>query len=247
MPGPTLLVTFPLAPARRTLVDETLEGAGTAIYLPDLAEDDRGPALRAATVVLARNTGQELRDGEAALLGGARLIQFMTAGVDFIPLSALPAHVPVANNGGAYAEAMAEHALAMAFAAAKRLLIEHDALRRGAFNQFTQNRMLAGAVCAIFGMGGIGEATARLARGIGMRVHAINRRGASAEPVEWIGTPDRLDTLLDAADVLVIAAPLSRATLGRFGAAIDAQSLQGFGWDVGQVGANQVKMQVGWK
>ena len=219
MPRPTLLVTFPLAPAHRALVDQILAGSGTAIHLPDLAEPARAAALRAATVVLARDTGKELRPGEPDLLGQARLIQFMTAGVDFIPLSALPPNLPVASNGGAYAEAMAEHALAMALAAAKRLLIEHAALTRGAFNQFTQNRMLAGGVCGIFGMGGIGEATARLARGIGMRVHAINRRGATAEPVEWIGTPDRLDTLLEAADVLVIAAPLTRATLGRFGAA----------------------------
>ncbi|MGH7043987.1 MAG: NAD(P)-dependent oxidoreductase [Acetobacteraceae bacterium] len=219
MPTPVLLVTFPLAPARRALVEATLDQAARTIYLADLADGARGPALRAATVVLAHDTGRELRPGEPALLAHARLIQFISAGVDFIPLSELPPTVPLAANGGAYAEAMAEHGLAMAFAAAKRLLIEHAALGRGAFNQFVPNRMLAGSVCGIFGMGGIGAAMARLARGIGMAVHAINRRGATTEPVEWIATPDRLDTLLAAADVLVIAAPLSHATLGRIGAA----------------------------
>jgi phosphoglycerate dehydrogenase-like enzyme len=43
-------------------------------------------------------------------LDGARLIQFMIAGVDFIPLGELPEGVPVATNGGGYAESMAEHA-----------------------------------------------------------------------------------------------------------------------------------------
>ena len=47
---------------------------------------------------------KELRSGEAALLDGARLIQFMSAGVDFIPLGELPEGVPVATNGGGYAE-----------------------------------------------------------------------------------------------------------------------------------------------
>jgi phosphoglycerate dehydrogenase-like enzyme len=127
--------------------------------------------------------------------------------------------VLVANNAGAYAEPMAEHALGMALAAAKRLLVEHAALMRGEFNQFTPNRMLAGGVCGILGFGGIGVAMARLARGIGMKVHAINRRGRSEEPTDWIGTPDQLDLLLAASDVLVICTPLTPATLGMIGAA----------------------------
>jgi phosphoglycerate dehydrogenase-like enzyme len=77
--------------------------------------------------------------------------------------------VPVATNGGGYAESMAEHALAMALAAAKRLILEHENLKLGQFNQFTHNRMLAGGVCGIFGFGGIGAATGWLMHGIGHR------------------------------------------------------------------------------
>jgi phosphoglycerate dehydrogenase-like enzyme len=139
--------------------------------------------------------------------------------VDFIPLGELPEDVPVATNGGGYAESMAEHALAMALAAAKRLVLEHENLKRGQFNQFTRNRMLAGRVCGIFGFGGIGAASARLMHGIGMRVHAINRRGRTDQRVDWIGTPERLNELLEAADVLLISVPLTRATSGLIGAA----------------------------
>jgi len=114
---------------------------------------------------------------------------------------------------------MAEHALAKALAAAKRLMLEHENLKLGQFNQFTHNRMLAGGVCGIFGFGGIGAATGRLMHGIGMRVHAINRHGRTNERVDWIGTPERLNELLEAADVLVISAPLTRATRGLIGAA----------------------------
>ncbi len=219
MNTPLLAIAFRLDPDLRAIAAAQIGEAGTIVHLPDLDTAAREEALRSACVLLASNTGKELRPGEAALLGDARLVQFMTAGVDFIPLSALPASVPVASNGGAYAAPMAEHALAMAFAAAKRLIVEHANLARGTFNQSTPNRMLAGGVCGIFGFGGVGQAMARLARGVGMRVHAINRRGQADETVDWIGTPDRLSALLAVSDVLVICAPLTHATMKLIGAA----------------------------
>jgi len=214
----TVVVAYELGGPGRRLVLDALEGAAEVIHLPDLDTDARADALRAADAVLARTT-RELRPGEIGLLRNVRLLLFFTAGIDHVPLADLPPGVLVANNAGAYAEPMAEHALGMALAAAKRLLVEHAALTRGEFNQFTPNRMLAGGVCGILGFGGIGVAMARLARGIGMKVHAINRRGRSEEPTDWIGTPDQLDLLLAASDVLVICTPLTPATLGMIGAA----------------------------
>ena len=156
------------------------------------------------------------------MLAGARLLQMLPAGVDFMPLRDLPPELPVAGNGGASAEPMAEHGAALALAAAKRLFAEHAELRAGRFNQFKPNIRLAGGVCGILGFGGIGVAVARLMRAFGMRIHAINRRGASDEPTDWIGTPDRLDELCEAADILFITAPLSTATEG----VIDADALR---------------------
>ncbi len=213
----TVVVTFVPDGAGRHIVSEALDGAAEAIYLPELDDAARADALRNADAVLARTT-RELRQGEIALLKDVRLAQFLFAGIDQVPLADMPPGVPVAANGGAYAEPMAEHILAMALAAAKRLFVEHAALAHGEFNQFGHNRMLAGGVCGILGFGGIGIATARLARGIGMRVHAINRRGRSDEPTDWIGTVDQLDTLLAASDLLVICTPLTPATAGMIGA-----------------------------
>jgi phosphoglycerate dehydrogenase-like enzyme len=183
---PPLVVAFELSERRKAIVADALAGASAIVYLTELDEAARAEALRNTGVLLTFNTSKELRSDEAKLLDGARLIQFMIGGVDFIPLGDLPEGVPVATNGGGYAESMAEHALAMALAAAKRLILEHENLKLGQFNQFTRNRMLAGGLCGIFGFGGIGAATARLMHGIGMRVHAINRHGRTDERVDWM-------------------------------------------------------------
>jgi glycerate dehydrogenase len=211
-------VTFHVRPPERAVIADALGAAAEAVFLAELDDADRLRALRDASAVLARDTGRDLRAGEAAHIQSARLIQFITAGIDFVPLSALPAGVPVASNGGAYAEQMAEHGLAMVLAAAKRLLIEHAALARGEFNQQIRNRSLAGKVCGILAFGGIGVASARLMRAMGMRIHAINRSGRSDEPVDWIGRLADLDSLLMAADVLIVSTPLTPATKGLIGA-----------------------------
>lgn len=215
---PTLLVSLEAGAGARAVIENTVAGAARVVYLADLSDAERRPALEGASVLLARNTAKELRPGEARHLTGLSLAQFVTAGVDYIPLADLPTGVAVASNGGAYAEPMAEHALAMTLAALKRLLVEHAKLARGEFDQFRPNRTLAGATVGILGLGGIGVATARLMRAVGARVHAINRRGASGEPVDWIAGTDRLDELLRASDVLVLCLPLTPASSGLIGA-----------------------------
>jgi phosphoglycerate dehydrogenase-like enzyme len=88
---------------------------------------------------------------------------------------------------------------------------------RGDFNQRSSNKMLRG-VCGILGFGNVGIATARLMRAFGMQIPAINRRGASAEPTDWIATTARLDEMLRAADVFVVCAALTTETAGLIGA-----------------------------
>ena len=213
-----LLVTFPVSERTRAVIAEGLGDVAPVVYLADVASAEREPVLRGAGAVLANDTEAELSATERQMIGNARLLQFTAAGIDWVPLLDLPPGLPVAGNGGASAEPMAEHIVAVAFAAAKRLFVEHALLKTGEFNQRTPNKMLAGGVCGILGFGGVGQATARLMRGIGMKIHAINRSGATQEPVDWIGTPDRLGEMLAAADVFVVCLALTRHTEGMIGA-----------------------------
>ena len=215
--GP-LVVTYPLSERSRAIVAEELEGATPVVYLADLPLERRAAALRGAAALLAHDTSKELTPDEIPLIGNARLLQFTAAGVDWVPTRGLPPQLPVAANKGGGTEPMSEHIVALALAAAKRLFVEHAELQRGNFNQRGANKMLLGGVCGIFGFGSVGVATARLMHAFGMRIHAINRRGASEEPTDWIATPDRLDALLRAADVFVVCAALTTETEGIIGA-----------------------------
>jgi phosphoglycerate dehydrogenase-like enzyme len=215
--GP-LVVTYPLTERSRAIIAAELGGAADIVYLADLPLEQRADALRRAGAVLANDTSTELKPGESELLLNAKLLQFTAAGIDWVPTRDLPPELPVAGNRGASAEPMAEHVVAMALAAAKRLFIEHDKLKEGEFNQRSPNKMLRGGVCGILGFGGVGVATARLMRAFGMKIHAINTRGSSDEPTDWIGTPERLDELLAAADVLVVCTALTIKTEGMIGA-----------------------------
>src|SRR5947208_5728952 len=134
-----------------------------------------------------------------------------------MPFADLPPHILVASNPGAYAAPMAEHVMAMTLALAKRLLIEHQKLKNGEFDQFTPNRMLSGMTAGILGYGGIGRATARLMRAFGMRIYAINTSGTSPEPADFLGTSRDLERVLDESDVVVICLPLTQTTRGLIG------------------------------
>ena len=213
----TLALSFDPGESSRRQIETWLDGEAQAVYLTDVSGADRSEMLRQASVLLSRNTAKELAAGEAEQLSHLILIQFMSAGIDFIPLDDLPTDVPIAGNGGAYAEPMAEHALAMILCAAKRLFLEQANLAKGEFNQFTATRMLAEMTVGILGFGGIGIATARLLKALGVTVHAINRRGYSDEPVDWIGSLADLDELYRASDALVLSLPLTARTQAMIG------------------------------
>ena len=217
MPVPTVLVTHRPSEESRSIYDTALGDRCTLVYLEDAAPNDRASALSGADALISSNAREELTIDDAAHWARLRFVQLLTAGIDHVPFRLFPPGVAAASNAGVYAEPMAEHTVAMALAAAKRLPFEHAEMRAGRFNQFVPTKRLAGADCAILGFGGIGKASARLFRHLGMQVHAVNRTGKTEEDVDSIATLDGLDGVLARADVVVISLPLTKATDGLIG------------------------------
>lgn len=213
-----VLVTFRPPPDVREAFDDVLKGAAEVIFLPDLSRDARLAALASADAVLTWFPGREL-DGpeEFDRLRSVGLIQLLSAGVDQVPFARIPHDVALASNAGAYAQPMAEHVLALTLAIAKRLPQNHAGMARGEFNQQTPTMSVRDSVVGILGFGGIGQASARLFKAFGARIHAISRSASPSRLADWIGTLDDLDAVLQAADILVLALPLTRTTRGLIG------------------------------
>ena len=214
---PNVLVTFSANEQLRRAVLSSLEGTSDVVFLSDISTKDRPATLTSAEILLAWDVEGELEPSEFGMISGVKLLQLLSAGVDHVPFRQIPSTIFIASNAGAYAEPMAEHVLAMILAIFKNLSDRHNKLANGIFDHVNENRMLQGSTCAILGFGGIGKATARLLRCFGVRIFAINSSGRTNEPVEFIGTLNDLEYVLQLADVAVIALPLTKSTKGLIG------------------------------
>jgi phosphoglycerate dehydrogenase-like enzyme len=196
---------------------EILGGDAALVYTHELGEEVRDQALRDAEALLAWDLPKEVPAGALRESTRLRIVQLLSAGVDDVDFAAVPESLIVASNAGAYAGAVAEHAVAMVLSLAKHLPERHAALAAGRFDKWAPSLALEGATCAILGFGGIGRAAARLLRAFGARIHAVNRTGRTSEAVDYITTLANLDLVLATADVVVISLPLTLATRGLIG------------------------------
>lgn len=187
----------------------------------DRAEADR--LLSEAEIVL----GWAVRRENFASAARLRWIQLTAAGVGsqlFPELVESP--VVVTNARGIHAVSMAEHALGVMLAFARKLHLARDAQARREWAQEEQWSglppfgQLAGGTLGLLGFGAVGRALAERARALGMRVLAVRRHPAQdPAPADAQWGPERLPELLDHADWLVLAAPLTPATRGVIGGA----------------------------
>lgn len=214
----TLLAVHRPAPEARAVYREELGARCEPVFRSELTAAGWADARARARVLIAQNPRVELSPDDVAAMTSLGFVQLLTAGVDHVPLHLFPRDLPIASNAGVFARPMAEFALAMALAAAKRLPVEHREMREGRFNQFVANRSFDGAVCAILGFGGVGRQAARLFRGLGAEIHAVNRSGETDAEVAFVGTLAALEGVLSAADVVVVSLSLTGATAGLIGA-----------------------------
>lgn len=219
MSKPVILVT---AATVSDLAQNLLREGGAEIeFMPGAIDEARLiEALstgRVAAVLLRGSPPLTARVFDAAR--GLRIVAKHGAGVDSVDIAAATRNgVAVMVAGGANADAVAEHALAMMLTLVRELPRFDRETRQGAWrdlNYFTRD--FRERTVGIVGFGQIGERTARLAQACGAQVR-VHTRTAFKLP-DGMARETELDGLLERADIVSLHCPLSEKTRGLIGAA----------------------------
>ncbi len=199
------------------LVRSKLGGKVEIEYLASADTGDRQHILSEADILLGMNLRRDIHDDEYEYLKKVRLIQITLAGADGIPFERFRHEITICSNSGAYNEPIAEHAIGMMLALSRNFLPNHQKLTRGIFDQVTRHKMLSGATLGVIGFGGIGKATAELARGFRMKILAINSTGKTDRQVDFIGKLPDMDYLLRESDFILLSIALNKQTKSLIG------------------------------
>ena len=184
-----------------------------------LSHEELCAAVQSADVLVPTVTD---RIGAAVIAAAGdqlKLIASFGTGVDHIDLAAAKARgITVTNTPGVLTEDTADVAMALMLAVPRRIAEGDKVARSGEWTGWSPTGMLGhrinGKRLGIIGMGRIGTAVARRARGFGLSIHYHNRKPvhpeteAELEATYW----DSLDQMLGRVDIVSVNCPHTPAT-----------------------------------
>ena len=217
---PKVVLTRKLPDVTETRMRELFDAELSAHDIP-LGPDALVAAMQ-DTDVLVPTVTDKLTEAILAQAGSRlKLIASFGTGVDHIDLAAAKAcGITVTNTPGVLSEDTADVAMALILSVPRRLVEGDGRARAGKWTGWSPTGMLGhrinGKRLGIIGMGQIGQAIARRARGFGMSVHYHNRNAvhpaieAELEATYW----DDLDEMLRRMDIVSVNCPYTDATKG---------------------------------
>ena len=181
--------------------------------------EEGSPAQRRFEAVMAETEvlyglilSTEQARGILAAAPKLRWFQSTSAGVDeLIGAGFGERGVTVTTSSGVHATPIGEFALHLMLMFAKQAARSLKAQRERRWERFTPTE-LRDATVGIVGLGHIGSEVARLAKGFGCRVLAMDRARADAGPADELLRPADLPRLLAESDYVVLSVPLSNET-----------------------------------
>ena len=215
---PLVIVTRKLPDAIETrlmeLFDTRLNADDKPMTGPQLVE-----AVKTADVLVPTVTDRI----DARVLSQAgpklKLIASFGTGVDHIDLdTARQRGITVTNTPGVLTEDTADMAMALVLATARRVGEGERLVRSGTWSGWSPTSMLGarlqGKRLGIVGMGRIGQALARRARGFGLAIHYHNRKRVHGEIERELEATywESLDQMLARMDIVSVNCPHTPAT-----------------------------------
>ena len=155
----------------------------------------------------------------AKLPQSVRIIATFSVGFEHIDVAAANERgIVVTNTPDVLTDATADIALLCMLGAARRAHEAQMMVREGRWNSWATTLLLgthvSGKRLGIYGMGRIGQAVARRAKGFDMQVHYHNRRQVSPEDEFGATYHASLEDMLRVSDFLSINAPMTPQTQG---------------------------------
>jgi len=217
---PKIVVTRKLPDVTETRMRELFN---TSLNAKDVPLSDKAliAAMQEAEVLVPTVTDKLSAKLIAQAGPQLRLIASFGTGVDHIDLKAAKERgITVTNTPGVLSEDTADVAMALILAVPRRLAEGDRRARAGSWTGWSPTGMLGhrinGKRLGIIGMGQIGQAIARRARGFGMSVHYHNRKAVHPAIEEELEATfwDDLDEMLRRMDIVSVNCPFTDATKG---------------------------------
>ena len=215
---PVVFLTRKLPDSTETRMRELFDTRLNETDLP-MSDAELRDVVKQADVLVPTVTDRIDADLIAAAGEQLKLIASFGTGVDHIDLAAARARgITVTNTPGVLTEDTADVALALMLAVPRRIAEGDKVARAGDWNGWSPTGMLGhrinGKRLGIIGMGRIGSAVARRARGFGLSIHYHNRKPvhpeteAELEATYW----ESLDQMLSRVDIVSVNCPHTPAT-----------------------------------
>ena len=175
-----------------------------------------------ADAIIVRNRTQ-VRGGLLAVLKHCRVVGRLGVGLDNIDVPACEAlGMKVIPATGANALSVAEYVISSAMLLLRGAYQSTPAVAAGQWprNALSNGREIAGKTMGLIGFGSIGQLTARLAQGLGMRVIAFDAMMDADHPAFAASSVRAagLDEVITTADVISLHVPLVDSTRNLFDA-----------------------------
>lgn len=188
------------------------EGTNAGLTTEQLIARSRG-----CTAVVSQLT-DKLGADVIARLEGVRIIANVAVGYDNIDVPAATARgIAVTNTPGVLTETTADFAFTLLMATARRIPEAHAFVHSGEWKTWLIDLLagqdIYGATLGLVGLGRIGAAVARRARGFGMRILYCDAMAAPVEVENELGaTRVGMEELLREADFVSLHVPLTAET-----------------------------------